>query len=316
MDLLTAIDDANLDVYETRILIRVARRGICFEAQRSMAESMKMSLGKLNATIKILAESGWIIKKSDPKTQKMGWAISEKLPDSVSPHEQTQQNLCSSHDTSVLPHEQTQRDLYHHMNTVLPHERHLKEDLISLKNKREREEGEGFRFLETESSRIDAMDIELWAAELNTIVADGYYPISGAGRHQKKAAEFRQTAKWIISTFPDLTVDDFKAKWQSYWSARGFKNKPWLSQILNQAEEAINFRANRSVTGLSGGVDGSELWQQVCAAATTGRFENVPDNIKPILKGNRIWSLAKGDSYQQNQAKGLFMNRLEVANVV
>jgi DnaD/phage-associated family protein len=119
-----ALDDSDLDVYQSRVWLRVLRRGVCFESQRSMADGMNISLGKVNQALQWLLENGWIVRDVDQRTQKMGYVA-------VIPDEQTQQNLL--HDMNdVLPDE---RDVLPHEHSVLPHERHLKAKEIKQKTK-------------------------------------------------------------------------------------------------------------------------------------------------------------------------------------
>jgi DnaD/phage-associated family protein len=117
-----ALDDSDLDVYQVRVWLRILRRGICYESQRSMADSMNISLGKVNQAIQWLLENGWVVREADHKTKKMGYAA-------VLPHEQTQQ--LNVHDIEhVSPHE---RDVLPHEHSVLLHERHLKAKEIKAK---------------------------------------------------------------------------------------------------------------------------------------------------------------------------------------
>ncbi len=111
-----ALDDSNLDVYQARVWLRVLRRGICYESQRSMADSMGISLGKVNQAIQWLLENGWVVREADQRTKKMGYAA-------VLPREQVQRLNVHDIEQSVLPHEQG----------VLPHERHLKAKEIKAK---------------------------------------------------------------------------------------------------------------------------------------------------------------------------------------
>ena len=104
------IDDSDLDVYQFRIWHRVKRRGICFESQRSIADSTGISLAQVNRTIKWLRSNGWIVPSVDKKSGKVGY-------ESVIPEEQVQQN-------SVIPGEHVIPEVEH----VIPEERHLKKN--------------------------------------------------------------------------------------------------------------------------------------------------------------------------------------------
>lgn len=112
-----ALDDSSLDVYQSRVWLRVLRRKVCFESQRNMAEGIGISLGKVNQALQWLLENGWIVRDVDKRTQKVGYVA-------VLPDEQTQQN--SLHDVNdVLPDE----------HDVLPDERHLKAKESKQNNK-------------------------------------------------------------------------------------------------------------------------------------------------------------------------------------
>jgi hypothetical protein len=60
-DFIRAIDASDLDPYEMRYLIRVWRRGTCWEKLTSIAESTGMSLGKASQVRRDLVEKGWLV---------------------------------------------------------------------------------------------------------------------------------------------------------------------------------------------------------------------------------------------------------------
>jgi len=103
-----ALDDSDMDVYQSRIWLRILRRGVCFETQRNIAEGTNISLAQVNRTVKWLRSNGWIEPTVDKKSGKVGYAA-------VIPQEQVQQN-------SVIPQEQIIPEVEH----VIPQERHLK----------------------------------------------------------------------------------------------------------------------------------------------------------------------------------------------
>lgn len=110
------IDDSSLDVYQFRIWHRIKRRGICFESQRSMADSTGISLAQVSRTVKWLRSNEWIVPSVDKKSGKVGY-------EAVIPGEQVQQN-------SVIPGEHVIPEVEH----VIPGERHLKK-ITKEKNK-------------------------------------------------------------------------------------------------------------------------------------------------------------------------------------
>ena len=59
-DFFRALDDSGLDVYETRYLLRVWRRGTCWEKLESMATGTRMSIGKASQVKKDLTAKGWL----------------------------------------------------------------------------------------------------------------------------------------------------------------------------------------------------------------------------------------------------------------
>lgn len=102
----------------------------------------------------------------------------------------------------------------------------------------------GIPMIECEAPELpqaDNLAVEEWAAGLNDLVREGYFPASGIGKHWEKAQEFRQLASWLIVTYPNLSLGEFKEKWATYWETTGLKGKPWLSQVQSLADEAIQF---------------------------------------------------------------------------
>ena len=53
-------DDADLDVYQFRMLVHIRRTGVCLESTRSLAKNCVMSKGKASETRKWLLDQGWI----------------------------------------------------------------------------------------------------------------------------------------------------------------------------------------------------------------------------------------------------------------
>jgi biotin operon repressor len=112
------IDSGKLDPYQGWILVRIARRGVCFESQRSISEGTNISLTQVNRTIKWLQENGYIERKKHPTMGKVGWSI-------VSPQEQTQQNIVPPQEQIVEDVSPGERDVIPQEQNVLPQERHL-----------------------------------------------------------------------------------------------------------------------------------------------------------------------------------------------
>ena len=54
-------DDAELDVYEFRLLVHYKRVGTCWESVRTTAEKCRMSVGKVSQARRSLAKKGWIV---------------------------------------------------------------------------------------------------------------------------------------------------------------------------------------------------------------------------------------------------------------
>ncbi len=59
----SALDQADLDVYEFRLLGHIARRGSCFASLATTANICKMSVRKAQSTLKSLEKRGFIEKK-------------------------------------------------------------------------------------------------------------------------------------------------------------------------------------------------------------------------------------------------------------
>lgn len=127
------IDSGKLDPYQGWILLRIARRGICFESQRSIAEGTNISLAQVNRTIKWLHENGYIEQKKDERYGRLGWSV-------VIPEEQTQQNVVIPQERNVIREEQSVIPGEH---VVIPQERHLnKTNIKRLNNKIKEKERE------------------------------------------------------------------------------------------------------------------------------------------------------------------------------
>lgn len=61
-DFFRALDDSDLDPYETRYLMRVWRRGTCWEKLTSIAETVGMSVGKASQVRRDLIAKGWLVE--------------------------------------------------------------------------------------------------------------------------------------------------------------------------------------------------------------------------------------------------------------
>lgn len=61
-DMLRAIDDSDLTPYEMRYVIRVWRRGACWETVKTTRETTGMSAGQISKVRNSLLEKGWLIR--------------------------------------------------------------------------------------------------------------------------------------------------------------------------------------------------------------------------------------------------------------
>lgn len=102
---LRAIDDANLDPYQFRMVMHFWRVGKCFESLRTTAEKCGMSLGKASKVKQWLLDNGWV--ELVPYGGKMAVQLC-----SLSEH-------CSPHEQERSPHEQVQPVNVHHVNAIL-----------------------------------------------------------------------------------------------------------------------------------------------------------------------------------------------------
>ena len=57
-----AVDDSDLDVYETRYLMRVWRRKVCWEKLQNISEATGMSIGKASQVKRDLLAKGWLVE--------------------------------------------------------------------------------------------------------------------------------------------------------------------------------------------------------------------------------------------------------------
>ena len=84
-DFIRALDDSDLDVYETRYLMRVWRRGHCWERLKSIADTTGMSIGKASQVRKELLTKGWLL--ATVKDGRAGYEVSIPNCCIVSPNE-------------------------------------------------------------------------------------------------------------------------------------------------------------------------------------------------------------------------------------
>ena len=61
-DFFRAVDDSDLDVYETRYLMRVWRRKVCWEKLQNISEATGMSIGKASQVKRDLLAKGWLVE--------------------------------------------------------------------------------------------------------------------------------------------------------------------------------------------------------------------------------------------------------------
>lgn len=80
----SAVDQAELDVYEFRLLCHIARRGTCFASLTTTANICKMSVRKAQSTIKSLLEKELIVEKRRDGRTNVYW-LAPDLWDKVKP---------------------------------------------------------------------------------------------------------------------------------------------------------------------------------------------------------------------------------------
>jgi hypothetical protein len=85
-------DDSDLDPYQMRLLVHIARRGVCWESDRALARHCRMSLGQVNKTRRWLAKTGWIEPATDPKTGRAGLRVVEKWHENTARYAREQPN--------------------------------------------------------------------------------------------------------------------------------------------------------------------------------------------------------------------------------
>lgn len=126
-----AIDDANLDVYQFRLLHHIARVGICFKSVRTLADDCNISVGKVSTTRQWLFDNGYIETAVHQESGKVGYKISDKFkrsPDEQnvhhmngdgskrSPHEQEcspDEQQCSPHEPKTITIRQQNKEYIH-----------------------------------------------------------------------------------------------------------------------------------------------------------------------------------------------------------
>jgi len=85
-------DDSDLDPYQMRLLVHIARRGVCWESDRALARHCRMSLGQVNKTRRWLAKMGWIELAADPKTGRAGLQVVGKWHENTARYAPAQPN--------------------------------------------------------------------------------------------------------------------------------------------------------------------------------------------------------------------------------
>lgn len=110
---LRAFDDADLDVYQYRLLTHYWRVGTCWETVRTTAEKCKMSAGKVSQVKKWLLSNGWI---KEIATDNGRIAVELCSPDEQNVHEM---NKTFTTRTECSPHEQNPVAVVHHVNAIL-----------------------------------------------------------------------------------------------------------------------------------------------------------------------------------------------------
>jgi hypothetical protein len=107
IDFFRALDDSDLDPYETRFLLRVWRRGQCWETLESIANSTGMSLGKASQVRNRLEQLGWLVKsKTDGRKV---WEVAlpgEEMPSILEPEISPDDDDISPGEIVISPHEE------------------------------------------------------------------------------------------------------------------------------------------------------------------------------------------------------------------
>ncbi|CUS05423.2 protein of unknown function [Candidatus Promineifilum breve] len=118
IDFFRALDDSDLDPYETRLLIRVWRRGQCWETLESIAESTGMSIGKASQARNRLEQIGWLIKSKIDGRKVYEVALPDVETASISEPE------ISPDESVISPHEENLHHMkpeFHHMKPEFHH---------------------------------------------------------------------------------------------------------------------------------------------------------------------------------------------------
>jgi hypothetical protein len=95
---LRAFDDADLDVYQFRLLMHYWRVGVCWEGVRSTAQKCGISVGKVSQTKQWLIDNKFI-EKIEAENGRSAVRL-------CSPHEHFNTPKCSPHEHICSPHEQ------------------------------------------------------------------------------------------------------------------------------------------------------------------------------------------------------------------
>lgn len=249
---LRRIDDAELDVYQFRLIMHYWRVGKSWESLRTTAKKCNISLGKAHETRQWLIDNGWV------KWQNVKAGKRERLAIVLcSPDEQ-----CSPHEQKRSPHEQIQQENVHHMNA------YLNEPLIL--NEPHKKDA---------AAKITAL-IEFWCK------LTGRWPKDendGRRNYGKPAEEILERVGWDLHKAKQALIDTRKsllAEGRRYMILESIK--PFVFATLDGFQDTPAGQSREP---------GREAWQRVLSCVNRGRWE-LPRDGPEMATLNKIadWS--------------------------
>lgn len=127
-----AVDESDLDVYEVRYLMRVWKRGTCWEKLQSIAETTGMSVGKASQVRRDLLNTGWLKEVID--NDRVAYQVSIPTVEEV---QDVKSNVVDVHEVKsiVVEVHEVQPEFHHmkpdfHVVNALPINRQIEDHTI------------------------------------------------------------------------------------------------------------------------------------------------------------------------------------------
>lgn len=250
-DQLRAIDDADLDPYQFRLVMHIWRVGNCWESVRTTAGKCKMSMGKVSQCTLELLETGLIERVA------VGGRMILRVcsySEQRSPHEQMQQlngSNRSPHEQQRSPHEQGKKSLP--LEKRSPHEPKINEPLEDI-------------YIPPDIPQI---------ADLKSAMAQ----IVKTPMWAKTEREYDEGA--ILLTGWDATPETL-TRFGEWWKENGWHSG--LPELSTLVKEYRNFLSGIKASRMNGKTPDNTTWQRIVTAVTNGVFTGLSSEEKTALR--------------------------------